>query len=187
MIQQYTLDLLAVICTVFLPTQPNASISVCSNNVDPALYASVVQVTDDAEFVFKAFEGGMTEMKAAEVAVKNAANPDIKAFAEKMMTDHSKANSELSRIAKQKRFTIPEKLSSESESKMADLQKKTSAEFDKAYVMLMVADHEKTVALFETQADKGKDNELKNWATQKLTVLRHHLSMAEDLSRKAQK
>jgi putative membrane protein len=104
-----------------------------------------------------------------------------------MMEDHSKANSELGLMAKQKGIAVPTNLPEANESKIYELENKNGVEFDNAYMDLMVADHEKAVAIFETQATSGKDAHLKKWAADKLPILKHHLSMARDLAAATQK
>ena len=54
------------------------------------------------------------------------------------------------------------------------------AEFDKEYAEMMVNDHEDDIKLFEKEAEKGNDGELKAWAASKLPILQHHLQMAKD-------
>ena len=44
----------------------------------------------------------------------------------------------------------------------------------------MVKDHKDDIDLFEKEADKGNDPELKAWAAKTLPTLKHHLQMAED-------
>lgn len=124
------------------------------------------------------------EVKAAEIAVKAAQNGDVKHYAETMMTDHSKANTELDALARRKGVETPTKLSSANEQKLQSLTTQQGASFDAAYMQAMVRDHEETVALFESQANSGKDTEVQTWAKSKLPVLRHHLEMARELQQK---
>jgi putative membrane protein len=65
-----------------------------------------------------------------------------------------------------------------------ELSAKTGAEFDKAYVQLMVDNHRKGVSLFEEQ-DKAKlgDAELQSFIRDTLPVLRRHLAMGLDLQK----
>lgn len=141
----------------------------------------------DEEFVKKAADGGLLEVKAAELAVKNATSADVKAFAEAMLRDHSKANTELQATAKQKNIETPTALSSKSQEKLRDLSLKTGAAFDDAYARAMVRDHEETVKLFKNEANSGKDADLKRWAAEKLPTLEHHLTMAKELAAKTKK
>ena len=139
---------------------------------------------EDNDFVIKAADGGLLEVKAAEVAIKNSKNTDVKNFAQLMMKDHSKGNTELQSTAKKKSIETPTKLSAQSEQKLQALSSKTGVDFDLAYATEMVADHKATVALFENEAQNGKDSDFKNWAQSKLPTLKHHLTMAIDMEKK---
>ena len=56
-------------------------------------------------------------------------------------------------------------------------------DFDKEFVRVMVAEHEKAVALFERAAGTLGDADLKAYAEKTLPTLRHHLEMARSLAR----
>ena len=68
---------------------------------------SKVADDDDEEFMKEAAQGGMAEVKLGELAATKAQNPDVKAFAKKMVADHGKANAELKTLAGKKTFTLP--------------------------------------------------------------------------------
>jgi putative membrane protein len=61
----------------------------------------------DRKFVMEAAQGGMEEVSLGHMAVDKATNPDVKQFAQRMIDDHSKANSELMALASQKGVNLP--------------------------------------------------------------------------------
>ncbi len=61
-------------------------------------------------FVKKAALGGMTEVEAGKVALSKSQDPAIRDFAQRMVTDHGKANSELESLAMRKGLTPPKQL-----------------------------------------------------------------------------
>lgn len=138
------------------------------------------KMEDDAEFVVEAADDGMFEVQAAQLAKTNASSSKIKELAEHMSTDHSKANEELKKIAAKKNITIPSKISDKRQKDFDELTKAKGAEFDKEYAKMMVKYHKDAIDLFQKEADKGHDGELKGWASTKIGVLQHHLSMAEN-------
>jgi putative membrane protein len=146
-----------------------------------------VKTLEDDAFVQKAADGGLLEVKVAELVVKTTKNSEIKSFAELMLKDHSKANTELQSAAKKKGIEAPSKLSEQSEQKVQALSSKSGIEFDKAYAAAMVEDHKATVALFKEESTNGKDADFKKWAHSKLPVLEHHLSMAVEMDAKVRK
>ncbi|MEJ1238077.1 DUF4142 domain-containing protein [Chryseolinea sp. T2] len=147
----------------------------------PVSRSSSASAIDDKEFVMKAADASLLEIKAAEVASKTTSNPEIKSFAAAMIKDHGMANGELMAIAKKKSMTPRSNLSTASEQKLKSLSSKSGVDFDKAYAEAMVRDHQEAVELFKSEATNGKDAELKQWAEEKLPTLEHHLSMAQKL------
>lgn len=139
---------------------------------------------DDADFAVKAGNGGMAEVAMSKLAQQKATNPDVKAFAAKMITDHTKANDKLMALAKQKNITLPATVSNDEQKEMDDMGKKSGKDFDKAYVSEMVDDHNKDVKLFENEAKDGKDADLKGFAATTLPTLKMHLSMINAIDKK---
>jgi predicted outer membrane protein len=52
--------------------------------------------------------------------------------------------------------------------------------FDKAYIGAMVKEHETDIAEFEREANSGKDDDFKSFASKTLPTLKEHLQMAKD-------
>ena len=142
---------------------------------------------DDMKFVRTANAGGEMEVALGKLAAEKASNADVKAFGQKMVDDHSKANEELGKLASSKGvdFTAgKEKRQKKIDDKVADMSKKSGADFDKDYVDDMVKDHEKDVKDFKKQAEVGKDEDVKKWAAQTLPTLEEHLKMIKDIQSK---
>jgi putative membrane protein len=136
------------------------------------------------DFFMKAAKGGMMEVEAGKTAQTNAASADVKNFGSRMVTDHTKANDELKAIAAAKNVTLPAVLEGDHREHLNDLGKKTGNDFDKAYMDMMVDDHDKTVNMFEDAANNSKDADVKAFAAKTLPVLREHQQMAKDLNAK---
>lgn len=137
------------------------------------------KMEDDADFVVTAAVDGMYEVQVAQLAKTNASSAKVKELAEHMIKDHSLANEELKKIAAKKSITVPSKLSDKRQKDFDKLTKLKGADFDKEYSKMAVSDHKDAIDLFQKEADKGHDGELKGWASTKIPTLQHHLSMAE--------
>ena len=61
----------------------------------------------DQTFVMKAAQGGLAEVQLGQLAAQKASNPDVKAFGQKMVDDHTKANDQLKQVAAQDNIAIP--------------------------------------------------------------------------------
>jgi putative membrane protein len=134
----------------------------------------------DADFVVAAADAGMFEVQAAALAKTNASDPKVKELAQHMTADHSKANEELKSLAAKKNMTLPTKLSNKMQDKFDKLTKLKGQEFDEEYAEMMVSDHKDVIDMFEKEAEKGMDGELKAWAAAKVSTLKHHLEMSKE-------
>jgi len=144
-------------------------------------------IKDDADFAMKAAAGGSMEVELGKYAAENATSPNVKAFGQTMVTDHSAANQELKNLAAAKNITLPAVPNADQQKKMDYLKKKTGADFDKDYIDMMVSDHKDDIDEFQKEADKGNDPEIKAWASGKLPTLQHHKQMADDIQKELKK
>lgn len=139
----------------------------------------------DRQFVMEAARGGMAEVELGQLASDKAQSDAVKQFAQRMVTDHGKANDELKALAQSKNITLPTELDAKHKSTKDRLSKLSGAQFDRAYMQEMVSDHQKDVSEFRKQSQSAKDAELKAWATKTLPTLQEHLQMAQAASRNA--
>lgn len=158
----------------------NANSNASSNAVSNT---SKITTSSDKEFMENASRGGKTESQLGNVAIMKSQNEEIKAFGQKMINDHSKANSELSDLAKQRGVELPT-MSLEQTQRMSDLAQLSGTTFDKAYIKEMIADHEQAIADFQKQANTGTDAEVKKFAADNLPTLKMHLEMIKALQSK---
>lgn len=138
------------------------------------------EIENDTEFAVSAADGGLLEVQLGELAQSNASSQQVKTFGKMMVAEHTKANAELKALAAQKNISLPTVLSDDSQKKYEDLAAKNGKEFDDEYTDFMVKDHKMDIDKFSKQADKGDDQELKSWASGKLSALEHHLEMAKE-------
>jgi putative membrane protein len=146
--------------------------------------AAPTSASPDRSFAMKAARGGLAEVELGKVASQNASDGSVKQFGQRMVDDHSKANDELKQIASSKGIPLPSSPSGKDKKKADRLRKMSGADFDRAYMKDMVADHETDVAEFEREAKSGKDPELKAFAEKTLPTLKEYLRMAEDAASK---
>jgi putative membrane protein len=135
----------------------------------------------DRAFANKAAVGGQAEVELGKLAQERASNDAVRQFGQRMAADHGKANQELMQLAQTKNLSLTTELDSKHRQLRDKLAKLQGNAFDKAYMNEMVKDHKTDVAEFKKQADRGKDPELKSWASQTLPTLQEHLRMAQDL------
>jgi putative membrane protein len=138
----------------------------------------------DKKFMMEAAMGGMEEVAMGKLAAANATDPDVKAFGQKMVDDHSKANDQLKQLAETKGVTLPADMDKSQHKDMDKLAKMTGMDFDHAYVKMMVKDHKKDVSEFAKESKSANDPDLKGWAGGTLPTLQDHLKMIEGIESK---
>jgi len=127
---------------------------------------------NDKTFMKKAAKGGMMEVAMGKLAEEKGQSDDVKSFGKRMVTDHSKANDELKKIAAQKNVKLPAK------------EPTVSWSSDKAYMDMMVKDHEKDLAEFQEEAKSGSDADVKKFAEDTAKVVQEHLDLAKQTQSK---
>jgi putative membrane protein len=68
--------------------------------------ASTQPSSEDTAFVQKAAESGMMEVEHGKMAASKASNAQVKAYANKLVKDHTAANNQLMSLAKRKQISI---------------------------------------------------------------------------------
>ena len=132
-----------------------------------------------ASFAREAADGGMSEVELGRLAVERGTNPAVKAFGQRMVDDHSKANVELQTIAAQAGVSLPGQVDAKEKSAYAKLSALSGTAFDRAYIDDMVKDHRADIAAFEKASRASGDSPFKKFAADELPTLREHLKMAE--------
>jgi len=133
----------------------------------------------DRKFIEEAAKGGMAEVQLGKLAAEKAQNPQVKQFGQRMVDDHTKANSQLQQIASTKNVSLPQDVDRSHRREYERLQKLSGADFDREYMKHMVSDHKKDVKEFQKTAKSAKDPDLKNFAQTTLPTLEEHLRQAQ--------
>lgn len=154
----------------------------CQDNRKAKNYNSKTLVDDAGiAFVTNVMEGGNTEIAAAQLAEKQSTNPRVLNFAKMMIADHSASGKQLQQIANNKYVTIIDTISQDHKNMIKSLSGKTGADFDKAYMQMMVTDHEKVVQLFH-DATENTNATLNSFAEKNIGKMQMHLDSAKAIN-----
>jgi len=134
----------------------------------------------DRVFATAITQGGMAEVKLGQLAIDRAQNETVKAFAQRMMTDHSKANDRFAEISTKEGLQLPKKLDPEHQGIAKNLEKLKESKFDVEYMRVQVADHQKTAQLLEYEIGQGQNAAVQDFASDTLPTVLAHLRMAQD-------
>jgi putative membrane protein len=171
----FSTKVFVLLLVLLLPTANGQAADNKTSTVGPKTKLS----SDDANFVKDAAQGGLMEVQLGKLAQEKAGNEKVKEFGKRMEQDHSKANDELKKIASDKGVQLSNELDKKHKGNVDKLTKLSGADFDKQYINAMVSDHKEDIKKFQREADKGKDADLKQFASQTLPTLKEHLQLAE--------
>jgi putative membrane protein len=135
--------------------------------------------TSDSRFTQEAMSGSATEIALARIAVTRTQSPEVRQFAQQMLTDHRQIATNLDDFALQRGYVVNWSVSSEQQATINRLQSIDQASFDNAYMQEMVRAHENTVALLRAQSNGGTATA--SLARETLPTAEHHLQMAREL------
>lgn len=148
--------------------------------------AAGLGVTDEAAFVRLATSSNILEIRSSMLARDRSATDAVKAFAARMIAEHTAASEELARVSGITALDLSGDVSALLDpvhaGLLAEVQTAEGAAFDRAYVRLQVQAHEEAVALFQSYATNGEEGEVKAFAEAALPKLQAHFNMAQDLN-----
>ena len=130
----------------------------------PAAYA---QGVTDAQIASIVVTANQVDIDAGRLASDKAANPEVKKFAEQMVTDHTGVNKSATELVTKLGVTPEDNSTSQAlkaggDKHLASLKALDGAAFDKAYIAHEVAYHQQVLdALDKTLIPNAKNEELK--------------------------
>ena len=143
---------------------------------------------NDAQIAHIAYTAGNIDVAAAKQALRKSKNPQVRAFAQDMVRDHTAVNQKALALVKKLKVTpednpTSQSLKKDADAKLADYAKLNGAAFDKTYAENEVAYH-KTVngALESTLIPSAQNPELKSLLETGLKIFQGHQQHAEQLA-----
>ena len=138
----------------------------------------------DKQFIATAAQGDLTEITLSKLALTKTSNPQVRSYAQKMITDHTKMEAQMKPFASQMGVPPPTALNAEHQQALDQLQGLSGASFDKQYVMDMDTDHHATLDVFKTELSTTQDARSKPMVAKGEKVVAEHTMMADKLSKK---
>ncbi|WP_417356955.1 DUF4142 domain-containing protein [Flavobacterium sp.] len=129
---------------------------------------------EDAEYFVFAAEVNMKEIELAKLAQQKSKNAEVRAFAETLFNDHTKAMEDLKKNAELKNISLPTALSEDGKEAYDKLSKEKTEDFDKKYVDMIVDGHEEAIKKMEKASEEANDEEIRMWAADMLPTLKTH-------------
>ena len=136
----------------------------------------------DQLFAAAAAIGGVSEVAIAQLGVQKATDPELKKFSQQMVEDHTQMNSELTELASRKQIALPRTVDPKSQFCAQSLAGLSGEKFDRCYAKAQLVIHMDSVAMFEAEAERGQDPEVKALAAKALPHIKHHLATIKPIA-----
>ncbi len=137
---------------------------------------------EDGKFIRHAAEGNAMEIGMATLALRRAQDPQVRAYAQKLISDHQQSDRELQPLAEARGIAWPVPVSKSDTRELDRAQQLSGADFDRMAINMWVKDHRNDIKDFEKEAKHARDPQVKQFAISSLPVLRDHLNRAENLA-----
>jgi putative membrane protein len=147
-----------------------------------AIKATAVPLSDaDQALLTEIATGGMMQLEMSKVALKRASGPEVRIFAQAEADEQTGLGEKLKEIAKSKKAVLPTDTDDKTKKMIADLEGKSGAAFDTAYMAATgVQGHELLLATMTRVKDAASDPNLQELSKVTLPIIQLHLSVAKE-------
>jgi putative membrane protein len=150
---------------------------------------ATVNSTYSQNFVQKAAAGNLFEILSSQIALEKSKNEKVREFAQKMITDHTKAGNDLKAAMEKANatdapLTAPAETLDPAHQQILDTMKAASSDlFDAKYIDAQVSAHNEAIRLFQGYKNDGVNTALKDFAEMTLPVLEAHKQHIDALAK----
>ncbi|MFC5846793.1 DUF4142 domain-containing protein [Deinococcus petrolearius] len=144
---------------------------------------STAQVTNNSNVLFMevATMSNLAEIKTSQLALQKSTNPQVRAFAQEMITMHTQAQQELRALATAKGVVLTDQPGADQRLQYNKLSTLSGAAFDAAYKTVQVSGHQTTLDLIRMYRSFGTDAQALAYAAKIEPVVASHLAQAKAL------
>jgi len=137
----------------------------------------------DTMFMNNVAKGNNGEVMAGQLASTKGNDSLVRSFGQFMVTEHSKAQTDLQNVASNIHYNLPSGTAPEDSALMVQLNSLSGKAFDSVYINAQVKDHQKTQAIFQNEIANGRETNVKSYANTYLSHIQMHLSMADSIAK----
>jgi putative membrane protein len=150
----------------------------CNKSEEPA----VVINPQDIGFVHSATLNNAAEIALGQLAFDSSQTPEIKAYGQQMVNEHSQLQGELEALASSMNIPTPDTLEQRHIQLMNDLRTRKGRSFDSLYIHSQVPDHQNALVIYGNTHGLGNNNQLKDYSRNAIPILLQHLQEAQNLA-----
>ena len=136
----------------------------------------------DKQFLMTASQGDYTEITFSKLALQKSNNPQVKSYAQQMITDHNKLEDSMKPFANEMGVQPVMTLDPMHQQKYDQLSSLSGPDFDKQYMSDMDTDHHSTLDAFRAELSSTTYAQMKPTVKRGEKVVAEHTQMADKLS-----
>ena len=167
-------------------SEPETAEPITSGKAVPDNAPEVTNVIEGADrsFIMEAEKDNLQERLLGRLAAEKSQNPDVQAYGKMLSRDHNAALRNLVSLMSKYGIAQPPGLPEERKEAINDVKGLSGPEFDRAFIEMMVKDHEKAIADFQKEVSSAQNRDVRRYAKDQIPVLQKHLEKARDLQNK---
>lgn len=137
------------------------------------------------QYVQRAAISDLFEVEASKLALQRTQSPDVKAFAQRMINEHTKSTDNLKGLLQSASIgvTPPAQLDREHQRMLQQLQNASAAKFDRLFMEMQVKGHQDALKVQLSYGRRGDNDQLRNFANNSSSMVRDHLTQARQILR----
>ncbi|MBE2314784.1 DUF4142 domain-containing protein [Solirubrobacter sp. CPCC 204708] len=134
---------------------------------------------EDRSFVVNAAHSNLAEIATGRLALRESDDTAVRAFARRMITDHTAAQAKLRAVARAWDTRLPSRPSPTQRRDAARLAALEGEAFDRAYLRRQIVAHRQTLGICLLEIDAGRVANVRAYAAETAPVVRTHLTLAK--------
>ena len=135
---------------------------------------SLLVTEEVADFLLKSADARMMNAQVGLLAIEKGTNSAIRDFGQRIMKDHSLLLEKIKKLASERDIYLPDQLSTKKVGDHRNLSEENGRDFDKTFIKMIIADHERDLKLFK-KAAQCNDSEVSAFAKRYLPLIQSDL------------
>lgn len=159
-------------------TSPSPSDPAAQGNVQ---IATPGNVSADGKLIGDVITGDLLEVRLGQIAEQRSVNPSVRQFAQRMVSDHSRLQSEWTSMASSNGMSVNPQLDNLDQAKLAQLSRLAGPEFDRTYMNMIIQGHQDAVSRLQNEGQYAQSAPVRARVANDLPILQQDLSLAQQV------
>ncbi|MBF9127414.1 DUF4142 domain-containing protein [Plantactinospora sp. S1510] len=151
-----------------------AAYSAAAPSATPSATPSSALSAQDRQFLQSIHQVNLAEIATGNLAKQKGTSQEVKDLGGRFVTDHTQLDQKVQSVASSGALTLPNKVTSEQQAVMNQLQNVSGADFDTQWITSQLTAHTQAMQLVQAELTQGSDPSAKQVAQQAAPVLQAH-------------